>query len=272
MPAIAASGQIYVLNGALSVQSVNGQYLATGSPLTFIGGFPAPVGPTVKTYTIPTGARALIINSTQSLKSIAISAYGTVSLVPALFATSNGSGPLACQIPEGLDTQITISVTNNSGATQDMYLWWSYSLDDYGSTSLVAANNYRPPLGLGKYSMIGNDRVPMRLGDDSQDPQSALATSATPNSSGTLIAAPGAGYTLVIWQSNMRCVAAGGEADLAIQDTANQPINWITTNSFEESNMVHGGLRIGNNLGLLWIAANFIGSALFAARFTTELI
>jgi hypothetical protein len=270
MPAIAASGQVYVLNGAITVTSGSGGYLATGSPLMYIQSLVCPIGVTSHTFTIPSGARAIVMNSARSLTKCAISAYGASTLLNCLFVTSNGSGPLAAQLPTATDTQVTVQITNGDVGSQTLYFWWAFSLDDYGSTSLNQANTYRPPLGYGKYSMIANDRVPVRLGDDSQDPQSALATSVTPNSSGTLIAAPGAGNTLVIWQSNMRCVAAGGEADLAIQDTNNQPLNWITTNSFNFSNMVHGGIRLGNNVGLIWVAANFIGSALFACRFTTE--
>ncbi|HEY1646050.1 MAG TPA: hypothetical protein VGF75_06865 [Candidatus Saccharimonadales bacterium] len=270
MPAISASGQVYVLNGALSVQSVGGQYLATGSPLSFIGGFAAPVGVTTKTYTIPSGARSIIIDSPQSLNKVALNIYGTTTLLEALFVSSNGSGPLAAQLPDAGDLTVTVTVTNNSGTTQDMYLYWGFSLDDYGTTSLVAANSYRPPYGIGKYSMITNARTPVKFGDDSQDPQRATATSVTQNGSGVLVAAPGAGYSLVVWQSSVYCVGTA-QCDALITDSAGNVLNRCDTLSIAFSNVVHGGIRLPTNTGISWYSDNFITQSVFTVWFTSEI-
>jgi hypothetical protein len=270
MPAIAASGQVYVLNGAITVNSGAGGYLATGSPLMYITAVVCPIGVTNHTFTIPSGARAIVMNSARSLNKCAISAYGASSLLNCLFVTSNGSGPLAAQLPTGTDTQVTVQVTNSDIGSQTLYFWWAFSLDDYGATSLNQANTYRPPLGYGKYSMIANDRVPTRFGDDSQDPSRANFGCLN-TGSGTIIAAPGVGYSLVLWETAFLLIPNAATGIITINDGT---FNWdfIASNSDAKTvTTVHGGIRMPTNTGLTCSYFNCANLSQAQIKYTVEL-
>jgi hypothetical protein len=250
VPAIAASGQVYILNGQLTVTSGPGGYLATGSPLVYAGSLYV-VNPTTGTINlpIPAGARALIIQGANGIINNTIVVQGATSAAFYLAGVFKGSTWAAAQLAVGIDTNVILSIVPH-GYTENFYYYWAFNLDDFGQW-MMPGNGGLPKatMNYGKNSVITNPRVPVRIGADNADP-SIIQTSYNGNAAAVLLTAPGAGQTLVLWRYNIRYVAnAAGYFSLLDTNNSNV-IGEVYGNASQSKSENLNGLRLSSNNGL----------------------
>ena len=246
MAQINNAGQVYVANGVVNINTSNGQYLAVGNPLVYVGSEAAPIGNTTFNFVLPVGVRSIIINDADSMANIGFYIYGHQSNILYGSVDSKGTGPMAIHLPPGPDTSIDVTIVNRSASADTVYIWWSFSIDDFGFSALNDSNGPHVPSSYGAYSVITNRRVPVRFGDDVQPMQVALLGPITAAGGTLVIASPGAGNSIVLWQSSIRNVGTGNSE---IVDSGGVLVNTTDANSVGRSSntVVHGGLKIRDN-------------------------
>jgi len=206
VPAIAASGQVYVLNGQLTVTAGPNGYLATGSPAVYIDKYVVTTTTqTLINLILPSGVRGIAFVSNQSLNKINVDIRGHQTVLTYINELFNGSTWGLCQLSSGIDVSIDITLQNNSSIDDTVYFYWVYNLDDFGQWSFPLGQMAKPPLLYGKNTVITNNRVPVRIGDDGLGLNYADAI-LTSTGTAVLIAAPGAGAQLFIWLVNLTTV------------------------------------------------------------------
>lgn len=263
-PQINNSGQIYVANGLLTVSTPNGTYLATGSPITSAGSFTCPGGGhLIQSFTPPVPTMGLIISGRNGISNKQILVVAGPGAVGVLDCAPNQVGQVLATFPGSLTAGCTVTIIDLGGGTEIFDFYWMYNIPNYGQLGQGGNNNLQVPLGVGQYGLITNNRVPVRIGDDSQNIQESHVSSTT-TGSGTLIAAPGVGISLVLWESSVTATSTVVGAYAVITDGAvNLNLRGAQNDSnYRSHNVFHGGRKMPPNTGL-----NYFNNGCFGASF-----
>ena len=250
MPAIAAAGQVFITNGSIGITTVGGQYLATAAPVELenIHLCLASIN-TTWVVAIPANARSYVINGSRGILNKTITVTGVQSGDVYYQGTVNGTTWHRIILPLGFDTSIQINVTDYSGLAENIIGYWGFNLDDFGAYTIPFGTNPKITLNNGKNTLITNARTPIRFGDDKQvlDYASGVVTGSSPV---TVISSPGAGYSLVIWESAIINVS-NLPANISIDDpVSGNIVNELVTSGYDSNKIIHGGLKLPTNTGL----------------------
>lgn len=271
MAQINSSGQVYVLNGFLTVSNPNGQYLATGSPVLLAGSMTCPASSfDTQGFTPPTSAMGVVVIGRNGILNKRISIQNGPNNVPVFDANVNEIGQIEGVFAGGNTTGCSITITDLGGGAETFDVYWCFDVPNPGLVLTPQGSVGILPSGAGIESVITNRRVPVRLGDDYIGMQNiglAIGTS----QSGTLIAAPGAAFKLVIWHITGGLVASAASGLRFSDSVSGTRIFDIFTATVLSDNHSYGGLALPANHGISYSSDANCSVAEIGVWYTTEL-
>lgn len=270
MPAIAASGQVFILNGALTVSAGPNGYLATGSPVLFNATLAVGASGTFNgNFNPPPNAMGLLFIGRLDLASKFIGVTNTATGQQYLSQSVNSVSQIMAILPGGTVPTVTVTVVDHSGNAETIDTYWVFNVPQAGMVTPGGFGAFSLPPNYGNYEVITNTDLFSRLGTRGQYPQFANASFAGTGSN-ALVSAPGVGRHLVIWESQVHNFNVGGRSFVLISLGS----LWLNINDKNTdsgvTHVVHGGLALPSNTGIGYTFASQGGNGDAWVAYTTE--